>query len=139
MFLKIIFVYFLLMCKVLNTTSCFCNFATTLIYHWKVIIILHLLYLSSLQLLHGDTKLNLGPRNGKNNLPSFCYWKLNSLPIDKFAKMFLIKAYNATYESDFICMSEVYLNSSISSDHVSLDLEGYNLARADHPDNVKSG
>lgn len=61
------------------------------------------------------------------------------MPIDKFANMFLLKTYNATYESDFICMSEVYLNSSVSSDHVSLDLEGYNLARADHPDNVKPG
>ena len=36
-------------------------------------------------------------------------------------------------------MSETYLDSSITSDHVCLDLEGYQLVRADHPNNVKRG
>ena len=39
----------------------------------------------------------------------------------------------------FICLSETYLDSSITSDHVCLDLEGYQLVRADHPNNVKRG
>ena len=34
-------------------------------------------------------------------------------------------------------MSETYLDSSIPSDHVSLELEGYKLVRADYPKNVK--
>ena len=33
----------------------------------------------------------------------------------------------------------VYLDSSIPSDHVSLELEGYKLNCADHPSNVKRG
>ena len=53
--------------------------------------------------------------------------------------MLLLKAYNAIYKYDFICLSETYLDSSIPSDHVSLELEGYKLVSADHPNNVKGG
>ena len=41
--------------------------------------------------------------------------------------MLLLKAYNAIYKHDFLCLSETYLDSSIPSDHVSLELEGYKL------------
>ena len=84
-------------------------------------------------------RIKPGPRNMKNNLPSFCHWSLNSLPAHNFSKMLLLKAYNAIYKYDFICLSETYLDSSIPSDHVSLELEGYKLVRADHPNNVKRG
>ena len=53
--------------------------------------------------------------------------------------MLLLKAYNAIYKYDFICLSETYLDSWIPSDHVSLDLEGCKLIRAGHPNNVKRG
>ena len=53
--------------------------------------------------------------------------------------MLLLKAYNAIYKYDFICLSETYLDSSIPSDHVSLELEGYMLVRADHPNNINRG
>ena len=39
----------------------------------------------------------------------------------------------------YVCLKLVYLDSSIPSDHVSLELEGYNLVLADHPNNVKQG
>ena len=103
MFLKIIFLYFLLLCKVLNTKFCLSKLATRLMFHWKAIFILSLLYLCSLLLLHGDIESNPGPRNSKNYLPSFCHWNLNSLPAHNFAKMLLLKAYNAVYKYDFIC------------------------------------
>ena len=137
MFLKIIFIYFLLLCKVLSTNFCLLKLATRLIFHWKAIFILSLLYLCSLLLLHEDIESNPGPRNSKNHLPSFCHWNLNSLSAHNFAKMLLLKAYNAIYKYDFICLSETYLNSSTPSDHACLDLEGYKLVRADHPNNVK--
>ena len=35
--------------------------------------------------------------------------------------------------------SNVYLDSYLPSDHVLLDLESYNLVRADHPNSVKRG
>ena len=53
--------------------------------------------------------------------------------------MLLLKAYNAIYKYDFICLSETYVDSSILSDHVWLDFEGYKLVCADHPNNVKQG
>ena len=53
--------------------------------------------------------------------------------------MLLLKACNAIYKYDFICLSETYLDSSIPSDHVSLELEGYKLVRADNPNDVRRG
>ena len=38
---------------------------------------------------------------------------------------------------DIICLSKTYLDSSISSDDVNLELPGYNLVRADYPTNTK--
>ena len=58
MFLDIICIYFLLLCKVLNTKSCLSKFATKLMFHWEPIIILYFLYLCFLQLVHGDIKSN---------------------------------------------------------------------------------
>ena len=139
MFLKIVFIYFLLMCKVLNTKFCLSKLATRLMFHWKAFFILSLLFICSLLLLHGDIESNPGPRNSKNHLPLLCHWNLKSLPAHNFSKMLLLKAYNAIYKYDFICLSETYLDSSIPSDYVSLDLVGYKLVRADHPNNVKRG
>ena len=51
--------------------------------------------------------------------------------------MLLLKAYNTIYKYYFICLSGTYLDSSIPSDHVSLELEGYKLVRADHYNDVK--
>ena len=139
MFLKIAFIYFLLMCKVLNTKFCLSKLATRLMFHRRAFFVLPLLFICSLLLLHGDIESNPGPRNSKNHLPSFCHWNLNSLPAHNFSKMLLLKAYNAIYKYDSICLSETCLNSSILSNHVSLELEGYKLVRADHPNNVRRG
>ena len=108
-------------------------------FHWKAFFILPLLFICSLLLLHRDIESNLGPRNSKNHLPSFCHWNLNSLPAHNFSKIILLKAYNDIYKYDFICLSETYLDSSFPSDHVSLELGVYKLVRADHPNNVKRG
>ena len=133
MFLDIICIYFLLLCKVLNTKSCLSKFATKLMFHWEPIIILYFLYLCFLQLVHGDIKSNPRTRHSKNHLPSFCHWKLNSLPAHSFAKMLLLKACNVLYISKLLCLSETYRDSSIPSDHNSLDLESYKLFCTDHP------
>ena len=127
MFLKIIFIYFLLMYKLLNTKSCLSKLATRLMFQWQAFFILSLLFVCSLLLLHGDVESNPGPRNSKKHLPLFCHWDLKSLPAHNFSKMLLLKAYNAIYKHDFICLSETYLDSSLPSDHVSLELEGYKL------------
>ena len=41
------------------------------------------------------------------------------------------------YKHDFMCLSETYLDSS-KPDGL-LEIDGYNLVRADHPNNIKRG
>ena len=108
-------------------------------FHWKAFFILSLFFIYSLLLLQGDIESNPGGSKSKNHLPLFCHWNLNGLPAHNISKMLILKAYNAIYKYDFICLSETFLDSSIPSDHVSLELEGYKLVRADHPNNVKRG
>ena len=36
-----------------------------------------------------------------------------------------------------ICLSESYLNASLSYDNDNLNINGYKVVRADHPENVK--
>ena len=96
-----------------------------------------MLYLFTFLSRHGDIELNSGPRKEKKNSLSVCHWNLNSLSAHNFSKLTQLKAYNAIYKHDFICLSETYLDSSIP-DNV-LDIEGYRLVRADHPNNIKRG
>ena len=51
--------------------------------------------------------------------------------------MGMSSSYVSTYKYDFICLSETYLGSSIPNDMI--EIEGYNLVRADHPNNIKRG
>ena len=90
-----------------------------------------------LLILCGDVEQNPGPKDTKYF--SLCHWKLNSLAAQNFAKVSALKALNATEKFHFICLSESYLDSIISSDDSSLSLDGYNLIRADHPKNIKQG
>ena len=54
-------------------------------------------------------------------------------------RCYFLKVYTAAFKYDFICLSETYLDSSMPSVQVSLDLEGYKLVCADYPNNVKWG
>ena len=104
MFLKIIFIYFLLMSKILNAKLSLSKLAARLMFHWKAFFILSLLFICSLLLLHGDIKSNPVPRNSKNLLPPFCHWNRNCLPAHNISKMLLLKVYNAIYKYDFISL-----------------------------------
>ena len=64
-------------------------------------------------------------------------WKLNSIVAHNFIKMSLLQAYNAIYKFDIICLSETYLDNSYHSDDDHLAFPGYNLIRADKPNNIK--
>ena len=48
-----------------------------------------------------------------------------------------MKAYISMYKHHFICLSEAYLDSS-TPDGL-LEIDGYNLVRADHANNIKRG
>ena len=54
-------------------------------------------------------------------------------------KISLLKAYITVHKFDIICLSETYLDSSTRPDDDNLDIEGYDIARADHPTNTKRG
>ena len=84
---------------------------------------------------HGD--INPGPKNLKNKLLSVCHCNLNSLTAHNYSKLAQLKAYISLHKCDFICLSETYLDST-TPDNL-LEIDGYNLVRADHPNNIKRG
>ena len=64
-----------------------------------------------------------------------CHWNLNSVWVDHFTKLTLIEAYLSVNKFDLVCLSETFLDSTISDDDPRLYLYGYNLIRCDHPSN----
>ena len=90
-----------------------------------------------LTLLHLLIELNPGPKKLENKLLSVCHWNRNSLTTHNYSKLTQLKAYISVYKYDFICLSETYLDST-TPDNL-LEIDGYNLVRADHPDNIKRG
>ena len=52
-------------------------------------------------------------------------------------KISLLTAYNTIHQYDVICVSETFLDSSVSLDDHNLSIQGCSPIRADHPDDVK--
>ena len=72
---------------------------------------------------HGDIEFNPGPSK-KHRPLTCCHWNVNSLTAHKMIKKSLIEAYNSNHKYDFICISETYLDSSVSDDGKELAMEG---------------
>ena len=128
-------------CHVCNLTQNFVSLFEVLLYCWHYfesafIILSALVYILIILRCHGDIELNPGPRKLKNTF-SVCHWNLNSLSAHNFSKLTQLKAYISVYKYDFICLSETYLDTKIPDNLI--DIEGYKLIRADHPNNVKRG
>ena len=83
----------------------------------------------------GDIEINAGPTTKKQI--SFCHWNLNGLTAQNFTKVSLLQALSITHDYDIICLSEMFLDSSISNYDERINIKGYNLLRADHPSNKK--
>ena len=81
-----------------------------------------------LLLLHGDIEFNPGPKKKITDL--LFVMSLECL-------VALLPAYYSVYRYDIICISESFLDSTISDDDNNLHMDGYNLIRADHPENIK--
>ena len=97
-----------------------------------------MLYISALLQCHGDIELNPGPKELLNNKSlSICHCNLNSLTAHNYSKLTQLKAYISIYKHDFVCLSETYLDSATPNSL--LEIDGYNLIRADHPNNTKRG
>ena len=94
---------------------------------------------SCLIILSGDVKVNPEPKNSVSECLSICHWNLNSILPHDYSKLFLLKAYILAHKFDIICLSETYLDSTVSLDDVHLVISGYDLIRSDHPSNTKRG
>ena len=70
LFLKIVFTFFLLMFKVLNTKFCLSKLATKLMFHWKAFFILSLLFICSLLFIEISNQF-LGQEIAKIIYPHF--------------------------------------------------------------------
>ena len=95
---------------------------------------LHVLFLQ-----HGDIETNPGPTKEKIKNLSFCHWNVNGLIVHNLTNISHLEAYNAIYEHDFICISDTFFDSSVTEGDKNIQLNGYNLIRADHPSNIKRG
>ena len=85
---------------------------------------------------HGDIDSNSGLPPSKKKISSYfllCHWNANSILVHN--EISLLTACNITYKWGIICVSEIYLGSSVDS--VKISVPGYDIVRADHPNNQK--
>ena len=79
----------------------------------------------------------------QNSKLRFCFYfnTKNKIQITDhhYVKISFLKAYITVHKSDIICLSETYLDSSTRPDDDNLEIEGYDIARADHLTNNKRG
>ena len=110
------------------TVFCFFSFG------FRFVFILLILFVCA------DVELNPGRKNRNScyNI-SICHFNLNSITAHNFGKVNLLQAYNAIHDFDMICLSESYLDSTVSSDNDNLYIRDYKLVRADHPGNIERG
>ena len=86
-------------------------------------------------ILCGDIEIKPGPKDAKYR--SLYHWNLNSIAAHDFAKIIALKAFNTTKKVDFICLSESYLDSTISSDDKNLGLDDYKLIPVNYAKKIK--
>ena len=94
--------------------------------------------LKRMLLLESDN-IETNPDPTRSPFIKFCQWNLNGLAVDEFAKMPLIEAFITTQNFDIICLSEIFLDSSIDISDTRININDYSLLRADHPSNTKHG
>ena len=105
----------------------------------KILTIFFCIYFSRKSLIqHGDIESDPGPSKKYRPL-TCCHWNVNSLTAHKMLKKSLTEAYRTSHKYDFICISESYIDSTVAADDKDLAIEGYNLVRADHPNDLKKG
>ena len=116
----------LTICGLLRLSNCFSALRYSWIIPSKIITICLLFILIShgelffgnlIQLLlvcSGDIEINPGPKT-KNQI-SFCHRNLNGLAAHNFTKVSLLQALSVIHDYDIICLSETFLDSSISND-----------------------
>ena len=111
-----------------NCTLSFCSLAILLVFVLLMLLVCR------------DTELNPGPRKRYTcyNLSIF-HWNSNSVEVHNLEKVIFLEVYNTVNRFDKICLSAMYLDSSILYDNYNLVIKGYKLVRVDHPDHIKRG
>ena len=124
----------LMTCGLLQLSNCFSALRYSEIIPSKIITICLLFILAShgvlffRNLIHlllvcgGDIEINAGPTTKKQI--SFCHWNLNGLTAQNFTKVSLLQALSVTHDYDIICLSETFLDSSISNDDERINIKG---------------
>ena len=69
----------------------------------------------------------------------FWHWNLNGIATHNVSKVSLVQAMATTHGYDVIWLSLMFLNFSFNSLDDWINTEGYNLVRANHPNNNKRG
>ena len=85
-----------------------------------------------------DIQANSGPGVWRSSL-SVCHCNLNSIWVEDFSKLSQISAFLNVHQFDIFCLTETFLDSTISSEDPRLAIEGYKLFRCDHPSNLRRG
>ena len=101
----------------------------------KAIILLSLCF-PNLLICCGDIEKNPGPKYSSLKL---CHWNLSGLTAHDSIKISLFQTYIIQNNYDIICLSETFLNSSIQTNDDRISIDVYNLIRADHSSDSKSG
>ena len=89
--------------------------------------------------LSGGIEKSLGHKKAFSQTFSIGHWNLNSLVAPNFTKVGLLKAYLSVQRFDIFCISETYLNSSITEDDDSWQIPEYSFIRSNHRFNNKRG
>ena len=106
----------------------------------KTLCVLYSCYFLHLLLLqHGDIESNPGLKKEQIKYIACCHWNVNSLLAQNMCQVSQIEVYNSLCNYDFICISETFFDSSTLEGDRNFQLNGYQLIRADHPSNTKSG
>ena len=125
--------YFLL--KVFKIITKFC--VLFFLFHNIVARVIVCLY-SLLLILSGDAEINPGSLSSFQKIFPICHWNVNGISAHDYSKSFLLKAHIILHQFDIICLSETYLDSTISNDDDILQTPGYTLICSDHSSNTKS-
>ena len=115
--------------KPFNSCIALCNYIITICISITSILITQVLLIS------GDTETNPGLKN--SSATKFCHWNLNGLAAHDFVKVPLIEVFITTHNFDIVCLSEIFLDSTIPHNDENININGYSLLRVDHPNNIK--
>ena len=90
--------------------------------------------------MSGDIELNPGLDKTNSSCKfSVFHWNLNTLASHNFEEVELLEAFNTINKFNIICVSESYLDSTFSSHNEDINIKGYQLVMANHPNNIKRG